>query len=254
MIEQPQGRKIETRIQGDAIMTNMSTWPEVLEQEVSLPQLEDITMLSDGWIKKYLLTYKMPDGSTYEYESVSRKGLEEYTAALRSDEQGITPIPDAICIVPILPDDSLLLIREFRYSVNAWCISFPAGLVDEGETLEECIDRELKEETGFRVRTDLEGRAITPLPQNGYSSVGMGEENVRVVIAYVEQDGDAEPHPTELIEPFVLKRDEAAEFLDKNRDLIGTRCQLLLEAVRRNQVLRKRLVLAQNPIKSNDFA
>lgn len=235
-------------------MATISTWPDVLEKDVVIPKLQDIELLSDGWIKKYLLTYKLPDGSTYKYESVSRKGLAEYTAALRSDEQGIIPKPDAICIVPILPDDSLLLIREFRYPVNAWCISFPAGLVDKGETIEECVNRELMEETGFRVRQDLEGPAIIPLPQNGYSSVGMGEENVRVVIAYVEQIGDAEPHPTEFIEPFILKRDNAGEFLDKNRDLIGTRCQLLLEAVRRNQVLRKRLVLAQNPIKSNDFA
>ncbi len=235
-------------------MATISTWPDVLDKDVVIPKLQDIELLSDGWIKKYLLTYKLPDGSTYKYESVSRKGLAEYTAALRSDEQGIIPKPDAICIVPILPDDSLLLIREFRYPVNAWCISFPAGLVDEGETIEECVNRELMEETGFRVRQDLEGSAIMPLPQNGYSSVGMGEENVRVVIAYVEQISDAEPHSTEFIESFVLKRDDAGEFLDKNRDLIGTRCQLLLEAVRRNQVLRKRLVLAQNPIKSNDFA
>ena len=218
------------------IMTNV--WPNIGNEITEIPELIDIELLSDGWIKKYRLTY--------EYESVSRKGLTEYTAALRSDEQGIIPKPDAICIVPILPDDSLLLIREFRYPVNAWCISFPAGLVDKGETIEECVNRELMEETGFRVRQDLEGPAIIPLPQNGYSSVGMGEENVRVVIAYVEQIGDAEPHPTEFIEPFILKRDNAGEFLDKNRDLIGTRCQLLLEAVRRNQ--------AQNPIKSNDFA
>ena len=235
-------------------MATISTWPDVLDKDVVIPKLQGIELLSDGWIKKYLLTYKFPDGSTYKYESVSRKGLAEYTAALRSDEQGIIPKPDAICIVPILPDDSLLLIREFRYPVNAWCISFPAGLVDKGETIEECVNRELMEETGFRVRQDLEGPAIIPLPQNGYSSVGMGEENVRVVIAYVEQISDAEPHSTEFIESCVIKRHDAGVFLDKNRDLIGTRCQLLLEAVRRNQVLRKRLVLAQNPIKSNDFA
>lgn len=235
-------------------VATISTWPDVLDKDVVIPKLQDIELLSDGWIKKYLLTYKLPDGSLYAYESVSRKNLEEYTTALKSNHQGITPTPDAICIVPILPDDSLLLIREFRYPVNAWCISFPAGLVDQGETIEECVNRELMEETGFRVRKDLEGSAIMPLPQNGYSSVGMGEENIRVVIAYVEQIGDADPHPTEFIEPFTLKRDEAGEFLDKNRDLIGTRCQLLLEAIRRNQVLRKRLALAQNPINSNDFA
>ncbi len=230
------------------------TWPNIEISSAVLPELIDVKLLSDGWIKKYLLTYKLADGTIYEYESVSRKGLDQYRAALEANRQGASADPDAICIVPILPDDSLLLIREFRYPVNAWCISFPAGLVEQGETIEDCVNRELMEETGYKVRTDLEGKAITPLPQSGYSSVGMAEENVRVVIAYVEKAGEAEPQPSELIEPFTLKRENAGEFLEKNRDLIGTRCQLLLEAVRRNQALRKRLAITQSPISSSDFA
>lgn len=235
-------------------MDNINTWSDVLNEEVATPTLKNVELISDGWIKKYMLTYILPNGEEYKYESVSRKGLEEYTEALENNCYGGNQPADAICIVPILPDDSILLIREFRYPVNAWCIAFPAGLIEDGETIEECVNRELCEETGFRVRTDIEGSPLQPLPQNGYSSVGMGEENVRVVIAYVEPWSEAEPAPTEYIQTFNLKRDDVAEFLDKNEDLIGTRCQLLLEAIRRNQVLRKRLVLAQNPITSKDFA
>lgn len=221
------------------------------------PKLLDVRLVSGGWINKYVLTYRMPDGSTYEYEAVSRKGPDAYRAALEQNAHGDTRDPlatDAVCIVPILPDDSLLLIREFRYAVNGWVIAFPAGLVEPGETLRQCIDRELREETGYRVRTDFEGNPVIPLPQTGYSSVGMGEENVRVVIAYVEPCGDARPQPSELIETFELARADAGQFLDNNRDLIGTRCQLLLEAVRRTNVLRKRLALAQNPLTREDFA
>lgn len=42
----------------------------------AVPQLSNIRQVSDGWIKKYVLAYTMPDGSTYEYESASRKSLE----------------------------------------------------------------------------------------------------------------------------------------------------------------------------------
>ena len=38
------------------------------------PTFAGLRQVSDGWIKKYVLTYTMPDGSTYEYESASRKG------------------------------------------------------------------------------------------------------------------------------------------------------------------------------------
>lgn len=212
----------------------LRTWSQIAEADHLTPTLQNIRLLSDGWIKKYLLTYVLPDGSEYEYESVSRKGPQDYRRALESNAHGGPQTPDAICIVPVLPDGSLLMIREFRYPVNAWCIAFPAGLMEDGETIADCVARELREETGFRVRRDVDGDAIVPLPQSGYSSVGMCEENVHVVIASVEPDGDACPTPGEFIEPFVLKRDDVDAFLENNRDLIGTRAQLLLEAIRRN--------------------
>ena len=46
------------------------------------PQLKHIEQVSDGWIKKYILTYVLPDGSDYIYEAASRKGLEAYRAEL----------------------------------------------------------------------------------------------------------------------------------------------------------------------------
>ncbi len=223
-------------------------------RDVPQPVLEDIQLLSDGWIKKYLLTYRQPDGSLYEYEAVSRKDPEAYEAALRANAEGKQRSADAVCIVPVLPDDSLLLIREFRYPVNAWVVAFPAGLIEQGESLRDCVDRELKEETGFRIRTDLEGDPVIPLAQSGYSSVGMAEENVQVVIAYVEPNGEPQLDDRELIQIFSLQREDAGRFLETNQDLIGTRCQLLLESVKRTQVLRKRLELAQNPLSSKDFA
>lgn len=221
------------------------------------PKLLNVELVSPGWINKYLLKYELPDGRIIEYESVSRKGLEQYKRQLEKNASGNGSEPqnaDAVCIVPILPDDSLLLIREFRYPVNGWVIAFPAGLMESGESFRDCIDRELMEETGYRVRQNFDGNPVTMLPQSGYSSVGMGEENVCVAIAYVEKAGEPNLQGGELIETFELPRNDVAHFLDTNTDLIGTRCQLLLEAVRRTNVLRKRLALAQHPITSEDFA
>lgn len=220
------------------------------------PKLLNIERVSEGWINKYLLTYELPNGSEYQYESVSRKDLDEYRHALERNAGGDRgpDQADAVCIVPVLPNDDLVLIREFRYAVNGWIIAFPAGLIEPGESLRDCVDRELMEETGCKVRTDMGSRALVSLPQSGYSSVGMGEENVRVVIAHVEEAEEAKPTPTEFIQVFTMAREDVAEFLDTNHDLIGTRCQLLLEAVRRTNALRKRIALALNPITKEDFA
>ena len=192
------------------------------------PTLESIETVSTGWINKYHLHYTLPDGRPYTYEGVSRKGPERYEAALEALGSTGAPDPDAVCIVPLLPDGSVLLEREFRYPLNSWCVSLPAGLIDAGETLEEAVARELSEETGYRLRDDIVP-AVRPLPQPGFSSTGLTEENVQVVFAQVEPGGQPRPDSAELIEPFTVARADLRAFLDANQLPIGTRCQLILE-------------------------
>lgn len=192
------------------------------------PALESVETISTGWINKYHLRYTLPDGRPYTYEGVSRKGPERYEAALEALGSTGAPDPDAVCIVPLLPDGSVLLEREFRYPLNSWCVSLPAGLIDAGESLEEAVARELAEETGYRLRADAP-LPVRALPQPGFSSTGLTEENVQVVFAQVEPAGQARPDSAELIEPFTVARVDLRAFLDANQLPIGTRCQLILE-------------------------
>lgn len=216
--------------------------------EDNLPELVKIEQVSDGWIKKYILTYEKPDGSLYTYESTSRKPLEVYRNELLCNAQSSsnrhdqnesqatlastleTRIKncDAVCIVPELPDGSYLMIKEFRYPVNGVFAAFPAGLIDEGEDIATTVDRELREETGYRLRKDID-QPIRALAQPGFSSVGMTDENVLVVFAKVEKAGDAHPESNELIESFILPGDSIRNFLDTTTYFLGTRVQLLLE-------------------------
>ena len=196
-----------------------------------VPALESIETVSTGWINKHLLHYTTVDGRPYVYEGASRKKPEAFAAQLDRLGAGEAPATDAVGMIPILPDGSLLLIREFRYPLNSWCISFPAGLIDAGETIRDAVARELSEETGYRLRADLGDAAVIPLPQTGFSSTGMSEESVHVVYAFVEPGGAARPEAAEHIEPFVLRRSEIRPFLDANTTPIGTRCQLVLEGM-----------------------
>ena len=120
----------------------------------------------------------------------------------------------------------MVLIREFRYPLNSWCISFPAGLLEPGEDLLTCADRELREETGYGIAADSTPRV---LPQAGYSSTGLTDETVQVIIAEAERVEEAHTEPNELIEAFELPRAEIREFLRTNTLPIGIRAQLILE-------------------------
>ena len=57
--------------------------------------------------------------------------------------------PGAVCIVPILPNGNLCLIRQYRYGPRAEFIEIPAGKLDVGEDPLVCAKRELEEEIGY---------------------------------------------------------------------------------------------------------
>ena len=197
--------------------------------ERPVPRLVGVEQASCGWVNKYHLSYELPDGTPYVYESASReRSALSYEAALRRYGEGCPVASEAVCIVPVLPDGRLVLIKEFRYPVNAWVVAFPAGLIDPGEDEAAALGRELAEEVGLRVRAELGERAVRFLPQAGLSSTGLTEEAVRIAVAQVERAGDARPEPNELIEPFTLRREDIGEFLRRNRLPIGTRAQLML--------------------------
>tara|TARA_B110000196_G_scaffold277979_1_gene256823 strand:+ start:858 stop:1400 length:543 start_codon:yes stop_codon:yes gene_type:complete len=58
--------------------------------------------------------------------------------------------PGAVCIVPILNNGDILLIRQFRYGPRKEFIEIPAGKLDKNEEPLKCGIRELEEETGYK--------------------------------------------------------------------------------------------------------
>jgi ADP-ribose pyrophosphatase len=55
------------------------------------------------------------------------------------------------CVVPVLPDGRILLVRQLRPAIDRECLELPAGArEDPGEDGAETARRELEEETGYR--------------------------------------------------------------------------------------------------------
>ncbi len=60
----------------------------------------------------------------------------------------------ASLIVPVLEDNRLIMVRQFRYAIGEILVELPAGKLDvAGEAPLECAQRELAEETGYAAQS-----------------------------------------------------------------------------------------------------
>ena len=97
----------------------------------------------------------------------------------------------SVIVVPMSDADHVVLIRQYRYPVNAWLWEVPAGSVDPGEDPVAAARRECHEEIGLRPDT------VTPLgrylPTPGYCDEAMHlfkAEGLRAPDTAAEQDPD----------------------------------------------------------------
>jgi len=152
------------------------------------------------YLKNYEITYENKAGKEKKYEMVSRRELTDITD-IGKKTSGVSIIA--------LRQNKMLLLHEFRMGINKYIYNLCAGMLEKGETIEDCIARELYEETGLKVV-----KILDILPPS-YSAVAISD--TKTYIAFVEADGDIEDHSSdnEMIE---------ARFYDKEeiKQLLGT--------------------------------
>lgn len=58
----------------------------------------------------------------------------------------------SVAVLAIQDDGKIVLVRQYRYPVDALVWELPAGRLDAGESPEQAAQRELQEEIGFKAR------------------------------------------------------------------------------------------------------
>lgn len=111
--------------------------------------------------------------------------------------------PGAVMVIPLLDDGRVVLERQYRYPLGRTFIEFPAGKIDPGETLLQCGQRELVEETGYRAaRWDHLG--------GFHNAIGYSDERIEVYLARdLVQVGSA-AEAGEVLQVFAWSRTELA--------------------------------------------
>lgn len=156
--------------------------------------------VKDGkYLKNYEITYLNKAGKEKKYEIVSRREL-----ATIDDVGGA---PSGVSVVATM-GDKMLLLHEFRMGVNRFVYNLCAGMLEENETIEECIRRELFEETGLQVKT------IQKILPPSYAAVAISDTTT--YIAFAEVDGLLDDHTSdnEQIEARFYTKSEIRQLLE----------------------------------------
>lgn len=140
-------------------------------------KLLSLEKVKDGkYLKNYELTYLNKSGREKTYEIVSRREL--------SSPEELGACPSGVSIVATMGDQFLLL-KEFRMGVNQEIYNLCAGMTEEGESIEDCIHRELFEETGLKVKQ------INCILPPSFAAVAISD--VTTHLAFVEVEGEICP-------------------------------------------------------------
>ena len=159
-------------------------------------------LTAEKWLNLFEVSYVARTGDEKSWQIASRQNEPKCLS-------GNYHRPDAVVIVPFhTVRDKMVIIREYRVPLDDYEYGFPAGLVDDGESVEQAARRELMEETGLTVSRFI--KVSPPI----YSSAGMTDESIAMV--YVECEGEPSNSAntdSELIEILFISPDEALDLL-----------------------------------------
>lgn len=174
-------------------------------------KLQKINKVREGkYLKNYELVYENRAGHEKKYEIVSHHEIRDISE-IGSKVSGVS-------IVAVY-QGKLLLLREFRMGVDRFVYNLCAGMKEEGETMEECIRRELYEETGLSLKK------IYHILKPAFAAVSICD--ILNQIAFVEAEGeinDSHMSENEWIQAAFYTKEEVAHLLETEQ--FSTRAQI----------------------------
>lgn len=155
----------------------------------------------------------------FELEAVHRDGRVSpyYVASRAKDVASLKAVthennPDGVILYGIYGQqrDRVVLIRQYRYPLGDYLYEFPAGLVEDGEAMNDAGIREMFEETGL---------TFTPVEAGSYSrpfftTAGMTDESCAMLFGYCTGvPTSANEEASEEIQVILADRAEAKRIL-----------------------------------------
>lgn len=179
-------------------------------------KLVDLKKKYEGkFLTYYVADFLLKNNQIKSYEFISRD------KDLKIEEFGHNLPAGVGMIVYSKNKDKILLQKEFRLACNSWVYTFPAGLIDKGESPSAAAIREVKEETGVSVI-----EVIDELPPC-FSSQGTSDEKMVIVYCIGEGETKDSSFADEEISSKWYTKEEIKE-LFKEKVMMSVRTQVFL--------------------------
>ncbi len=170
------------------------------------------------YLNTFHIEYKTKSGKDRIWELVSRHDkarLEEEIFKGRSFTDG------AMIFATDKSGEKVVILKEFRVSAGQFVYMFPAGLIEQGESIENASQREFKEETGLTFYPEH-------VERERYVSVGIVNERVNVVYGkFAGTPSKAYQEDNEEAEILIIGKEEAIEILKTEE--VSIRTAMLLQ-------------------------
>lgn len=177
-------------------------------------RLASTTLLQGGFLEVRRDDVQLPDGSRATREFIQHSG--------------------AVAVIPLLPNDQVVLVRQHRYPVGKVLLEWPAGKRDALETTLACAQRELQEETGYRASEWAYGGEI-------HNAAAYSSESIWLWFARGLVAGPAKPDAGEFVDTVVMGLSEL-EAMDLRGELLDVKTLIGLHWLQQSKAGRRACV------------
>lgn len=162
---------------------------------------------------RYRLYYKTENNNEKTYEIISRNKNLKHVKELQEE-----PTDSITLIMTNKEKDRILLNKEYRLAVADWVYNFPAGFIDEGETIEIAGARELYEETGLTLDH------IEHISRDSYTAIGISNEKTACIIGTASGDFKKSSSENEEIHAGWFTKEQIKKLLKTENFATQTQC------------------------------